>query len=115
MILGKDNRKPWSQMDIALATAHQLLENERCAQCGMYVWMCHTEDPDMQFEIIEDSCNATKAVANVSKLREKKLAEKPWVKLKPRPLMGDEERDFPSLRTPYFETEMERLGLGADS
>lgn len=115
MILGKDNRKPWSEMDLLLATAHQLLENERCPQCGMYVWMCHNLDRDMQFEIEEDLCEATRAVANRSKQLEKELSAQPWRKLRPRPIMADKARDFPDLRRPYFEHEAERLGFDADS
>lgn len=115
MILGKDSRKPWSEMDILLATAHQTLENERCPQCGMYVWMCHTTDPDMQFEITEDLCEATRAVANRSKQIEKRLADTPWVKLRPQPIMAAKDRDFNDLRTPYFMSEAERLGLQSDS
>lgn len=97
-------------MDILLATAYQILEGEKCPQCGMYVWMCHTEDPDMQFEVEEDSCEATRMVANRSKQLEKRLADQPWIQLRPNPVMADKGRDFVSLRVPYFEEQALRSG-----
>lgn len=117
MILGKDSRKPWSDMDILLATAYQTLENERCSQCGLYVWICHSEDREMQFEVEEDSCEATRMVAERSKQSSvsKKLEDKPWIKLRPVPTMANQARDFSELRTPYFEQEAKRLGLSPDS
>lgn len=104
-------------MDILLATAYEILEGERCSQCGLYVWICHSEDPGMQFEVLEDSCEATRAVANRSKQTgtAKKLEEKPWIKLRPNPVMADQERDFTDLRTPYFEEESRRMGIDPDS
>jgi len=102
-------------MDILLATAYQILESERCAQCGMYVWMCHSEDQDMQFEVIEDSCEATRMVANRSRQVEKRLGEQPWVQLRPNPIMADKARDFSTLRTPYFEEEARRAGIESES
>ena len=93
-------------MDIALALAFEILEQERCPQCGMYVWMCHTEDTDIQFDVVEDICEARRAVGE----RDEQIKDKKsWISLRPVPVMENKERDFPSLRKPYFEQERARF------
>lgn len=56
MILGEDNRKRWSDLDVLIMQAYQILEDERCGQCGLPRWICHNEDPKLQVRVLEDYC-----------------------------------------------------------
>ncbi len=69
--------------------------------------MCHSEDPDMQIEIIEDVCEAKRMLSN----KEKQIGDKaqPHVALRPFPVMANKDRDFSDLRRPYFEEEARRF------
>jgi hypothetical protein len=60
LILGKDSRKPWGKWDLLIAEAYQILQSERCGQCGLPIWICHSEDSDIEFDLIDDTCFATR-------------------------------------------------------
>jgi hypothetical protein len=60
LILGKDSRKPWGKWDLLIAEAYQILQTERCSQCGLPVWICHSEDSDIEFDLVEETCFATR-------------------------------------------------------
>lgn len=111
MILGTDSNKPWGKWDLLLAEAYQIFLDECCKQCGLPKYMCHSEDPDMQFVVETDVCEAKKAVALYEKNHSGKNGyEAPaGTQLIPRPIMADPERDFSDLRTPFYEQEAARL------
>lgn len=56
MILGADNRKKWSTLDVLIMQAWEILEAERCSQCGLPKWLCHNDDPLLQVRVKEDKC-----------------------------------------------------------
>lgn len=59
------SRRPfgkWTAMDWACLEAYQMVQNERCAQCGGPKWICHNEDGDIGFKVVEDICFATKEI-----------------------------------------------------
>lgn len=56
MILGLDNRKKWSELDVLIMAAYKALQSERCNQCGLYRWICQNEDPKLQVKVKEDYC-----------------------------------------------------------
>jgi hypothetical protein len=56
MILQKQPSKPWDKYDFLLLEAYQILEEERCPQCGLPQWICHNEDEDIQIELRDDTC-----------------------------------------------------------
>ena len=58
MILHKQPSKPWNKHDFLLLEAYQILEEERCGQCGLPKYICHSEDPEVRFRIEEDQCAA---------------------------------------------------------
>ena len=58
MILGADNRKRWSSLDVMILQAYQIMEDERCAQHGGPAWLCDHSDPKLQVRIKESSCYA---------------------------------------------------------
>lgn len=59
MILGEDNRKAWSTLDVLVMQAYQILETERCSQCGSYVWLCQNDDPILNVKAKKQTCQAT--------------------------------------------------------
>lgn len=58
MILGADNRKPWSDLDVLVMQAYQIIEDERCGQCGMPRWLCHNADQRLMVRVKTDRCMA---------------------------------------------------------
>jgi hypothetical protein len=56
MILGSDNRKKWSALDVLVMQAYQILDNERCQECGHYRWLCLNNSPDLQLKIVRSHC-----------------------------------------------------------
>lgn len=56
MILGKDNRKKWSALDVLIMQAYQVLQDERCQHCGYPVWICHNPDARLIARKKVDKC-----------------------------------------------------------
>lgn len=54
-----------------------LVEKERCGQCGEPRWVCQSDDPDIDFEIIVEECHATQARDRAEKSRNKGKKEAP--------------------------------------
>ena len=68
MILGEDNRTAWSKLDVLIMQAYQILEDERCPQCGMYQWLCRIDDdPNLQIRISRDKCIAREEIEDANK------------------------------------------------
>ena len=110
-ILGRDSRGPWDKWDILLANAHQILEKERCAQCGLPRYICHTEDEGVHFDVEVDTCDAKKAIHFYEKNHSGKngYVAPPGTVLRPVPVMNDPERDLTELRIPFYEAEAAKL------
>lgn len=111
VILGRDSRRSWDKWDILLANAHQILENERCNQCGLPRYICHTEDEGVHFDVEVDFCGAKQELARYEKNHGGKngYTPPPGSQLRPVPVMEDPERDFAELRTPYYQAEAAKL------
>lgn len=62
MILGADNRKRWSKLDVLILNAYQRYLDETCGQHGGPVWMCRCEDPRLQVRTVEVACYAKQEV-----------------------------------------------------
>lgn len=62
MILGEDNRKAWSDLDVLVMQAYQIHEDERCQQCGRPRWLCHNDDRTLMVRVRTDECEATKVL-----------------------------------------------------
>lgn len=64
MILRKSKlRHTFSEMDFLIAEAVTLLEGERCAQCGLPKWICQSNDPDIEIDLVKEECNAVRKKA----------------------------------------------------
>lgn len=62
MILAEDNRKAWSELDVLIMQAYQIVQDEQCSQCGLPRWLCHNSDPRLQVRVKEDFCYASSEV-----------------------------------------------------
>ncbi|WP_217182694.1 hypothetical protein [Streptomyces sp. AC495_CC817] len=71
MILGEDNRKAWSHLDVLAMQAFQIIEDERCGQCGLPRWLCKNDDPRLQVRIKVDSCYAKQELDKFEEERKK--------------------------------------------
>lgn len=52
----------WSHMDYRLLTAYNQLENETCSKCGNPIWLCHSTDNDIDWNVDTTKCYATEAI-----------------------------------------------------
>lgn len=69
MILGADNRKRWSKLDLLVMQAYEQYESEVCQNCGMPIWLCRNTDHRLLVRVKEKpACYAT---AEVQKWNEK--------------------------------------------
>lgn len=48
------------------------MQDERCSQCGLPRWICHNEDGDVSFKVIEDTCFAKRELEIVDENKSKK-------------------------------------------
>jgi hypothetical protein len=62
MILGEDNRKAWSDLDVLVMLAYEGYKSEQCSQCGHPRWLCRNEDPRLQVKIKQDDCYAKQQI-----------------------------------------------------
>ena len=81
--MGTDNRKRWSKWDIVLAQAFQILENERCSQCGLPRYICGNDSRDIDFRIEKQVCYATIAREKYEKAEEKKRGKAKGSRMRP--------------------------------
>jgi hypothetical protein len=117
MILHKQPTKPWNEHDFLLLEAYQILEEERCQQCGLPRYICHNESADLRFRIEEDTCAAM--VEKESYEERKRSSNKDYkpplgTTLRPVPYMEDG-GEFTRLREPYYQAEAERQAAITES
>lgn len=48
MILGEDNRKKWSEMDVLIMLGYEQYKREHCHICNQPIWLCNNDDPRLQ-------------------------------------------------------------------
>lgn len=96
MILGKNPHKNWSDTDRNLLEAYQIVEDEKCSQCGLPTWLCHTENPDIIFTVATDECQATKKVQLANDKAQERISKK-----------KDSKPEFGKQRYPEWKAESE--------
>lgn len=115
-VLGRDSRKKWGKWDFLLAKAYQRYLDELCPQCGMPVYICHSEDSRIEFKINKDVCFAAADVERVQKANtDPKKGAEPGVRFAPEPrLVGvaeGEDIELSDFRIPYYREIAIRKGL----
>ena len=49
---------PWSSADKKLAIAWTILQHETCGTCGNPLWICRSDDKNLQFKSSKNTCYA---------------------------------------------------------
>lgn len=124
MVLGRDSRKRWGKWDFLLAKAYQRYLDELCPQCGMPVYVCHSEDSRVEFKITKDVCFATAEVERAQKRESDKRGKNAspdfGMRFIPEPKIiepldpstkRDPDMDLSDLRQPYYRAVAIRKGL----
>lgn len=60
MIFHEQPTDPWTPYDFTLLEAYQILQDETCNQCGNPIWICHSTDSNITFEMKSTTCFAVR-------------------------------------------------------
>ena len=112
MILLEGGKKAtYTKWDYLIAEAYQIMQDERCSQCGYPRSVCQSESDDVRFRIELEECAATKAkhdYENPSRGRNGKAKEIPAGTVA-RPIAFSESGvDLATLRQPFYESLMKK-------
>ncbi len=104
MLTGADSRKAWSDKDRLLMSAYQAIENERCGQCGLPMYICQNESEKVVIRLEEQSCAViAKKAQHGGRGKKKELPE--GTVLVARPYHADgKDIDLSTMRTPFYES-----------
>jgi len=119
MVLGRDSRKKWGKWDFLLAKAYQRYLDEQCPQCGMPVYICHSEDNRIEFKVTKDVCFATADVEAAQKRASKERGDRgaePGARFVPEPRIipvegAGDDLELSDFRAPYYRDFAIRRGL----
>lgn len=100
MILGADNRKKYSHLDVMILQAYQILEDERCPQHGGPRWMCDHPDGKLNFKINDIYCRVASELKDEEDKRQKN--EDKGIILRPE-FYDRDDRPLESFRATYYE------------
>lgn len=99
MILGEDNRKAWSKMDILVMQAYGQFKREQCHSCGMPTWICRNEDSTLIARKKVVKCWVT---AEVDEWRESAKDSSDAKFIQPE-IYSRDGRELSEYRIPYYE------------
>lgn len=101
-ILGVDGDGKWNKWDILVAEAYEIVQREKCGQCGLPRWICQNDSEDIQFKVHQDSCFAMQKKDDKETQLTKNDKKIPaGVVLRPEPYARDG-RDLADFREPYY-------------
>lgn len=123
IVYGKPVNQEWDAMDRALIEAYQILEDERCPECGQPTWICRNDDPNIQFSVKKDVCHAKRvleethgqdALKNTKDTKERNKIKASWGSIEYAAPFTIDEGPLPT-RKEYYErvakdTEPDKLG-----
>lgn len=66
----------WSILDKKLAIALQILEDETCPDCGVPIWIGHSDDKDIQFDIKSRTCYACASIEGKQEVEAKRASKR---------------------------------------
>ena len=101
MILGADNREAWSREDVVLMTAYQILEDERCSKCGLFIWQCQSDDMQLDVKVREHYCFVDAELEKARERHSKSKDPKKGVTFYPEPERRDG-KPLNSMRAAYY-------------
>ena len=85
MLFQEQPSKEWRKHDFLLLEALQIMEQERCGQCGLPRWMCHDETGNVQFSIEEDECVVKRDIDKKNEEAAEKKSKNHGISLTPSP------------------------------
>ncbi len=92
----------WSAIDKKLVIAFQILEDETCPDCGTPVWIGHSEDNSVVFDVKSRICYACAEIETQREKESKRKNHKP-VKGKKEFVVLDEDAKQPT-RQEYYDS-----------
>lgn len=107
MLFQEQPGKKWRKHDFLLIEALEIMESERCGQCGLPRWQCHDETGDIQFRITEDVCVVKRDIDIKNEESSKAEAKNHGVSLLPEPFYVNG-GDPVTLRDAYYEAVKKR-------
>ncbi len=102
MILGADNREAWSREDIVLMTAYQILQDEKCPKCGLFIWQCQSDDWQLDVKIREHYCYVEDELDKAREKHHKAKDAKKGISFYPEPTRRDN-KPLNSMRPAYYD------------
>ena len=57
-----DPYSDWTELDYKLIQAFHTLKDETCPKCGNPIWLCHSTDSNIDWNVDTTTCYASKAV-----------------------------------------------------
>ena len=107
MLFQEDPRGEWRKHDFLLLEALQIMEQERCSQCGLPVWMCHDSTGGVIIEVESDECIAKRDVDKEQERASKKKNAEHGVSYYPNPkFVGGS--DWLTVRDAYYREREQR-------
>ena len=103
MLFQEQPDKKWRKHDFLLIEALQIMEQERCGQCGLPRWMCHDETGKVQFRIEEDLCIVKRDIEIKNEQDQESGGKNHGISLQPEPFYVNG-GDPISTRDAYYET-----------
>lgn len=109
LILRVQPRGKWNKYDFLCSEAFAIVEREKCSQCGLPRWMCHNDDGDIGFHLVEDICYATKTVETDAekKSKNKKYKAPKGTRIRPEPFRYSKRPIDMNLRDAYYQRQSE--------
>jgi len=104
MILGEDNRKRWSQMDVLVMQAFQQYKDETCPEHGGPIWLCRWDPEDPRLDLKLKPARGCYVAEEIRRHDEKRDKDADYEPVRPefvwRP---DEDMPLVKLRKMYYE------------
>lgn len=104
MILGADNRKKYSDMDVIIMLGYEQYKREQCPHCGYATWLCRNSDPRLQVRKKVEACWVDQQVDDWKENPQNGEEDAKFI----RPEMyARDETPLHEFRQPYFERKAE--------
>lgn len=62
MVFNEQPTDPWKRGDRKLLEAYEIKQKETCGHCGNPIWLCHSENSELLWEVQTTNCYANNAL-----------------------------------------------------
>ena len=98
----------WSAVDKKLALAFQIMEDETCNDCGVPIWIGHSDDKDIVFEVKSRVCYSCATVENEQEKQDNRKNKRKPTKGEKHFIAQHDATTQPT-REAYYKAEAEKL------